>query len=440
MAFSISSFFTRKNKSSLLKNSLIYVGADAFARVVSFLLLPIVSRYLIPEQLGIAANFDVLQNILSLLGGMATVNGLAYYFYKSTKKEMASLVSSLIFLIVGFNVIFAVAIFFLHANIENYLQLGIGLQLLAVVSTVALLVSDIDKLIFRLEDKPYKFAVLQFGQSVFYILLQLFLVVHLEMQALGRIYSLVLSLSIFSIIHIIILVRKGYFKFTYDPTAIKELLHFGIPLLPHAMSFWIKSGMDKILLTTYCGLAANGLYSMAMTFGAIYTMCEMSFFKSYAPYLQKRISLFTPENEAKEKIRIVRQSYVIAGGFVFLYFALLGFCWFAIYHVVDSRYIPCFEFIPWILLSCTIHIFYSLTIEYIYTAKKTGGLSAITFTGSLFQLLMTYLLVKNLGADGIKYSIILGTSAIMIGIWTYSNHVYPMPWLKALKYGKKSKS
>lgn len=437
MAYSISSLLKRKKKTNLIKNSLIYVGADAFARVVSFLLLPIVSRYLIPEQLGIAANFDVLQNILSLLGGMATVNGLAYYFYKSSKKEIASLVSSLIFLIVGSNVIFAVVIFFLHANIEGYLHLGIGLQLLAVSSTVALLVSDIDKLLFRLEDKPYKFAILQFGQSVFYILLQLFLVVHLEMQAVGRIYSLVASLLLFSIVHVIILIRKGYLRFIYDPVAIKELLHFGVPLLPHAMSFWIKSGMDKILLTTYCGLAVNGLYSMAMTFGAIYTMCEMSFFKSYSPYLQKRISLFTPENETKEKYRIVKQAYTIAGGFGILYFVLLAFCWVAIYHVVDSRYIPCFEFIPWILLSCTIHIFYSLTIEYIYTAKKTGGLSVITFSGSLFQLLMTYLLVKNFGADGIKYSIILGGVVIMLGIWVYSNRVYPMPWFKVFRNGRR---
>ena len=32
---------------------------------------------------------------------------------------------------------------------------------------------------------------------------------------------------------------------------LKKLLKFGIPLLPHSLSFWFKSGFDKILLTIY---------------------------------------------------------------------------------------------------------------------------------------------------------------------------------------------
>ena len=48
-------------KNAVFKNSAIYMGTDAFSRAIAFLLLPIISKYLVPEQLGIAANFDVLQ-------------------------------------------------------------------------------------------------------------------------------------------------------------------------------------------------------------------------------------------------------------------------------------------------------------------------------------------------------------------------------------------
>lgn len=421
-----------KARNPVVKNSLIYVGTDAFTRAVSFLLLPLVSKFLLPEQLGIAANFDVLQSILALLGGMATVNALSYFFYKRSKEQMASMVSNLVWTILGFNLLFAVIILFSCNIIESHLHIGLMLQLLTVVSCVSLLVSDISKLIFRLEDKPLHFAALQLGQSMLYIGLQLFMVVHLGMQALGRIYSLVFSLLAFSALHVFILIKKGYLKPGFDKGTTKELLKFGLPLLPHSLSFWLKSGMDKILLTAYCGLAVNGLYSMAMSFGALYSMCEISFSKAYSPYLQKRIANFTSENEAEEKKRLVKQSYSFGALFVGLYFVLVAVCWIAIHYVINERYIPCFEFIPWILLAATIKVFYSLTIEYIYTAKKTVGLGIITFSCSILQLGLTFILLKFMGKEGIKVSIVVGALITMISVWWYSNKVYPMPWFGLL--------
>ena len=425
--------FFGKRKNPVLKNSIVYMTADAFTRGISFLLLPIVSKYLLPEELGIAANFDVLQSILALLAGMATINAISYFFYKNPKEKIARLVSSLVLIIIVASMAFSLVIFMTAGYIQNYLHIGIALQLLAVVSTIALLVSDISKLLYRLEEKPYKFAALQLGQSILYIILQLFMVVHLEMQALGRIYSLVFSLLTFSILHIALLYKRGYLIWKFDTTSIKELLHFGLPLLPHSLSFWLKSGMDKILLTAYCGLAVNGLYSMAMSFGAIYSICEISFIKAYSPYLQKRISQFTPLNTGQEKILLVKQAYGFGALFIILYFVVMGICWLGIRYMVDVKYLPCFEFIPWILLSGTLHIFYSLTIEYIYTAKKTIGLGIITFIGSVIQLLLTYVLLRYLGKDGIKISMVVGSAIIMAGVWWYSNKVYPMPWFVTLK-------
>lgn len=80
----------------------------------------------------------------------------------------------------------------------------------------------------------------------------------------------------------------------------RELLHFGIPLLPHSLSFWLKSGMDKVLLTTYCGLTINGLYSMAMSFGAAYSIFFTAFKGAYVPYLQKRLNAMNDINRDSE--------------------------------------------------------------------------------------------------------------------------------------------
>lgn len=420
-------------KRPVVKNSLIYAISDGICRAMSFIILPFVSYYLLPEELGVAANFDVLLNILTLLAGQAIVNGLSYFYYERDRASMAKLVSSLLVIIVVSNIFFSGIILFACGLIDNYLHLGVGLQLLSVASSILLLLYNINMILYRLEDKPYSFAILQVINAIIHIGLVVLLVIFLKLGALGKIYSAIGSYFVLALVNLFLLYRRKFLTIRIDKESITALLKFGIPLLPHSLSFWLKSGMDKILLTTYCGLAINGLYSMAMSFGAIYSLVNNSFMMAYVPYLQKRISNINESNEAQEKEKIVKLSYRIAILFILVFLVVVPVCWLIMTYLLSDKYADAFQFIPWIMLSLTIYAFYNLVIQFPYTIKKTFGLGIITFSGSLLQLLLTFILVRTIGADGIKVSLVVGSFIIMITVWWYSNKVYPMPWFKIKK-------
>ena len=421
-------------RKTLLGNALIYILSDGITKALSFLILPFVSFYLIPEQLGIAANFDVLQSILMLLAGQAIVNALPYFYYDRSREEIGLLVSNLLFIIIAVNLCFLIIILLIYGLIDEYLHIGLFLQLLTLISVIANLLLSINLILYRLEEKPFVFLKLQLLQSLIYVFLLILLVVCLRKEALGKIYSAVFSCSIVCLLHIYLLYKRGYLIWKIDRNSIGELLRFGIPLLPHSLSFWIKSGMDKILLTTFCGLSVNGLYSMAMSFGAIYSIFKVAFDNAYIPYLQKRISKMTFDNQKAEKKQLVRISYIISSVFFLLFFVVMFICWILIQYVLSDLYRDSFQFIPWILFSLTIYSFYSLVVQYPYTAKKTLGLGIITFSGSIIQLLLTFVLVRMLGADGIKYSLVIGALVTMFSVWLYSNRVYPLPWFSFWKH------
>ena len=421
-------------RKTLLGNALIYILSDGITKALSFLILPFVSFYLIPEQLGIAANFDVLQSILMLLAGQAIVNALPYFYYDRSREEIGLLVSNLLFIIIVVNLCFLIIILLIYGLIDEYLHIGLFLQLLTLISVIANLLLSINLILYRLEEKPFVFLKLQLLQSLIYVFLLILLVVCLRKEALGKIYSAVFSCSIVCLLHIYLLYKRGYLIWKIDRNSIGELLRFGIPLLPHSLSFWIKSGMDKILLTTFCGLSVNGLYSMAMSFGAIYSIFKVAFDNAYIPYLQKRISKMTFDNQKAEKKQLVRRSYIISSVFFLLFFVVMFICWILIQYVLSDLYRDSFQFIPWILFSLTIYSFYSLVVQYPYTAKKTLGLGIITFSGSIIQLLLTFVLVRMLGADGIKYSLVIGALVTMFSVWWYSNRVYPLPWFSFWKH------
>ncbi len=421
-------------RKTLLGNALIYILSDGITKALSFLILPFVSFYLIPEQLGIAANFDVLQSILMLLAGQAIVNALPYFYYDRSREEIGLLVSNLLFIIIAVNLCFLIIILLIYGLIDEYLHIGLFLQLLTLISVIADLLLSINLILYRLEEKPFVFLKLQLLQSLIYVFLLILLVLCLRKEALGKIYSAVFSCSIVCLLHIYLLYKRGYLIWKIDRNSIGELLRFGIPLLPHSLSFWIKSGMDKILLTTFCGLSVNGLYSMAMSFGAIYSIFKVAFDNAYIPYLQKRISKMTFDNQKAEKKQLVRISYIISSVFFLLFFVVMFICWILIQYVLSDLYRDSFQFIPWILFSLTIYSFYSLVVQYPYTAKKTLGLGIITFSGSIIQLLLTFVLVRMLGADGIKYSLVIGALVTMFSVWWYSNRVYPLPWFSFWKH------
>lgn len=420
-------------KSSLFKNTAIYTITDALNKALGFLTLPLISHYLIPEQLGIAANFDVLQSIVSLLAGQAIVNAMPYFYYGKSKEEQSKTVSSLLTLVVLTSVFLSIIIFACNVPLENYLHIGIWLQLLTVISVIAHLIVGLNLILFRLEDKPYSFAKLQMIQMILYLSILVLLVCVFKWGALGKIISIVIVYSIMAVIHFVMLTKRRYITKKINKDTMRALLKFGLPLLPHSLSFWLKSGFDKIIITTFCGLSANGLYSMALSFGAIYSMFQNAFNNSYIPYLQKRINNMTQENEISEKNKIVKLSYGISLGFTVLAFFLVVGCWFIVQFILDKQYKNSFQFIPWIMAGLTINSVYGIVIQFPYTIKKTFGMGIVTFSGSLVQLFLTYGLVSTIGIDGIKYSYVIGAFIIMIGVWIYSNKVYPMPWLSFLK-------
>lgn len=426
----------KKINGSFFKSTAIYAISDCLGRAITFLVLPLVSYYIVPEQLGIESNFGVLQSIVLLLAGQVIVNALPYFYYEERKKDIAVFVTSMLALVSFLSILFSIISLFCHPIVEKYLHLSFSLQLLVFVSVTANLLQNISQQLFRLEEKPIKFAIYQLSYIAIYIPLLIYLVVGCRMQALGKIYSNVIAISLIGILHFVSLWKRGYLTFCIDYKIIRRLLSFGIPLLPHSLSFWIKSGVDKILLTTYCGLGANGIYSMAMTFGAVYSIFNTAFFNTYIPYLQKRLSFINNENREFENRRIVLQSYKICLLFLIVCIMAIILSWLAIECLLSKVYLPSLEYLPWIFASLTIYSFYNIVIQYPYTIKKTKWLGVITFSGSCIQALLSWFFVMQWGADGIKYSLVLGSIIIMLGVWIYSNKVYPMPWLHVIKNRK----
>ena len=418
-----------KYKNPILRDTFIYTLTDSIGKGVGFLLLPLVSFYVSPSELGIATNFSVLTSILSLLGGLAVVNALPYFYYEQTHEQNKRLVSNLLLICLTLCLGLALVDFALHSVVFDYLKLDISLQWYAILCVTCTLINGASFQLLRLQEKSYWFAGIQIIHIILHCCLVFIFVVWLEWGGRGKVYADTGAAILLVGLHLYLMYRQGFLSFCTDKVYIKKLLMFGVPLLPHAMSFWLKSGLDKIFITQYGGgLYQNGLYSMAMTLMSIYSLFSVGFFRAYNPGLQKRLANITIENENKEKRKIVRTTYLCIGFFVLLALFTVFTSWFILYFIVDDKYEESFKFVPWLVAGLLVHSIYSFSIEFIYKMKKTAVLGAITFIGSIIQMLLAYYFIRLYGVIGAAYSSLVGTIIISMALFLYSRKIYPMPW------------
>lgn len=418
---------------SLVKETFIYTATDMLGKAMSFILLPIVSYYMPPTELGIATNFTVLTQLIILLAGMAVVNSLPYFFYEQDRKENNQLISNLLLLCVFLCIVLTLIIVVFHQLVYSYLQLNLQIQLLSIFLVLGSLITQTDLVILRLENNAKHFAYLQVAQIVLHALIVVLFVIVLKGGGIGKIYAEVLVFALMGLIHFFILYRKGYLKGHFEMRWVHKLLKFGVPLLPHSVSFWLKGGMDKAFITTYCGLQYNGLYSMALSISSIFTLLVNSFFSAYTPYLQKLLSQTPKAQLGNVKIKIVKQTYLLCALFIVVALFAWAASWIIFEYMIDNKYMTAFGYMPLIILANYIYLIYSFTIQYIYKVKKTLIMGIITFSGSFIQMLLSYWLIQQYGVMGAVYGSLIGNAIISISIATYSNMVFPMPWFRYLK-------
>ncbi len=412
----------------LVKDTFLYTLTDALGKALSFILLPFVSFYLPPDGLGMATNFSVLSSIVSLSAGAAIINTLPYFFYEQSKEETRKMVSN-IFL---FSLFICILLFFLivcfHSVIHRYLQLDVKFQVIAVLYVLLSIFENMNMQLYRLEEKPKTFALYKTGQIVLQCLLTILFIIVLKWGGEGKIGADSSCMFAMGTIHCILIHKRGYFSLKYNVTVMRKVLSFGLPLMPHSISFWMKGGADKVFLTTFCGLFYNGIYSMALSLSSIYSLLSNAFFNAYTPYLHKKLAAITPQNEQLEKIKIVKGIYLLLGMFFLLSLLAIACSWILVHYIVNERYIPSFQLVPGIIFSLFIHAFYSFTIQFIYKQKKTKILGLITFSGSFIQMVLSYFFVKNIGYIGVVYSSIIGSMIVSFFISYYSYRIYKMPW------------
>lgn len=384
----------------LLENIATYTLSSTMSKLAPFLILPLITAYLSPEEMGI---FSVYATIVAITTPII-FSGVHFYFsvefYKLTDKQRSILVSNISTLpLLVFFLVLAIFVFFIAFK-ETYFELPriwiltIPIVVLLTFPTHFLLT------VFRLEDRPLSYALLESSNAIFHALLALIFVVLLNLNIEGRISAHIGATTLIFSISLWPYLRKYKIRFPPIPTDAKKCLKFSMGCIPFEICHHLSRLIDRIFLVYFVGIGSAGLYAISSQLASIAQLITVAFSLAWQPYVFKILSSENQRDRSK-LTKLSLWSIIIFGVIsIILYFAIS-----LIYqYLIDKNYYSGIKHLPWLLVGHFFSFLQVLGSHFLFFRKKMKELAVISVFSLCVLILCNLYLIPKYGDIGAAYS------------------------------------
>lgn len=412
---------------NLIKSFSAYAFFNILNAAIPFLLIPVLTDYLTPNDYGILTNVDVFFRItlpFIILGINAAINTA---YFRMERADLPVYISTGVFLSFLSSVLFFVIYIFFSSKIETYIQLPKEWLLIAPFYCFFQGISQIVLGLFQVQKKAFHFGIYQVSLTLMNISLSLFFVIYLNYSWTGRLLGLILTYITFMVIGLLYLHRKKLLVSKFSKGFAKDLLFFGIPLLPHLLAGPIIQFSDRFFISSFAGNNWTGLYNVAFQIGSSISLITVAFNQAWVPFLYEKLGHSTHD----QKTKLVKYSYLLMLAFLLMAIVLYILSPLIFKFFVGTQFQASQQFIFAISLGSAIGGMYFMVANYIFYQKKTYILSWVTISNAILSIGLNLILVRKYGAWGAAYTYIISNAFLFISVWFLSNKVYPMPWFSA---------
>lgn len=419
---------------SLLKSFSIYTVAAFCVQAVNFLLLPLFTHFLSPADFGILSILTTITAVISPLVMFSAEGAISVEYYKNVFNNFNVYITS------------CICISILSVSILTSLLLASGSFLslffnvpafwLIILPFFSLLegIKSIHLLIYRINRKAFYYALYSFGSVLLTIVLSVFLIIRFKYAYTGRLYGQYISTGVFFIFTCVYLTRQKYLSLQISSVMMKDAFKFGAPLVLHALGFVVINLADRFFISHYSGSSALGIYSLAYTIGSIISILALAFNNAWTPLLFGLLK----EDTVSSRLKIVRVTYVFLI-FLFLSTLILIFLTGFLFNLfIDRRFYGGAQIVPYIAMSSFFFGCYLAFTNLLFYLKKSTIFTITAVINIIFNLLLNYLLIPQLGIQGAAYATFISFFIFAAFIAFMAIRAFPeLPWFALLNAQKR---
>jgi len=417
-------------KSGLFKRTFIYTFSSSFSALVSFLLLPIFTRYLSQYDYGIISTFGAVTGCLSGIIGMGGTTLLSRKYFGLDPEERKVYVANILELII-INSLFVLCIFIIFNNFfSNLINLNRLLLLLAIILSGGSMICAVLLTVYQLKKQATKFAIFLNSRAIINIGVSLFFILIMGLKWEGRIGGIASSTLLFLVITFFVF-KKEKVVLTFSRKYFKELVFLGSPLIIAYISGWANDMIDRLMISSLITVEATGLYSVGYKFGMVIMMIASAFSRAWMPYFYKKIV----GNKYLDKLKIVRATYIFTAALIIFSLFYVYFSKYIFYIMVDKKFYAADKFIFLIVIAYCFNGIQKLFNGYLIYSGRIKLYSYIVSFSAGVNIILNYILLKRIGIIGAAWATFISFAIELVLVIIAAVKCCPMPWfsLKSIK-------
>lgn len=391
-----------------VKGSLIITVSNILLKGVTFLLLPLYTRYLTPEMLGVSDSVTTFTAFVFpiLVLGLDSAFG-AFYYDRDSREYRMKIFNTIEYALIFTGMLSLLLLIF--AKTISQVLFGTGdyqiLILLAVCSMICNLFYLPYALYVRMENRMMLFAAVNVLTSVFHIILNIFCLCVFKMG----VYSLIVSMFVTHFMQAAlygVLVKVEFKKRYFDVSLLKRMLKYSLPLLPVVVVSWVLQVSDRYILLKLCGEGEVGIYGIGARFSNLVSLLANGVYTAYTSYaFGKKDDL-----DAKAQYARILDDFVYAG--LICCSVLTVFSFSIIRLMTTQSYGSAVQLMAPLVFSQLYNGINTLVGYGIGFAKKTYYFLIATSIGAVINVITNLIFIPKYGALAASYTT-LGSILIM---------------------------
>lgn len=400
------------------RNGALFALFSFFNTGINFVIMMVMARFIKPDSYGQLSLFTTMVSLLSIFICLNTNGFIGVNFFSSSKEKIQRLLNVVVLTTLLAYMVMLTAMCCFTSALEEVSGLTIVYQFYA-ISFCALNVMNALLLdVWRLEEKVWRYGTFSVLLVICNLILTVLFVGFLRWDWQGRMYAQVITCAGFAVLAFYILTKKNYLRMVFPK---KEdfvgAYRFGIPLIPHTTSFWLRQGLDRYVINAFTTQAMVGLFSFAANFANIIQIIGSAFNASYSVNIYKTLATANIDS-----VKLLRRNCWYLVGVYFVITLLIFLFASLLIPFAFPQYNDCIIYLFPLCGGAMFQCFYLVYVNILFFYKRTKILMYITFTCSLLHCTMSLLLTKY-GVIYTAYISLFSNMLIFMGVYGYSKRI-----------------
>ncbi|MDO4693268.1 MAG: oligosaccharide flippase family protein [Eikenella sp.] len=367
----------------IIKDSIIYLFSELFSKALPFLLLPYLTRKLGVAGFGELSYWQTIFSLLLLIFSLSQEGAITRYYYFYGKRNLINVIyASYLYTIFITTITLTLA----------WLTQSIILAITALAATAQTFLNT-QLSIRQCQKQVWSYATIQIASglstTIGTILFLELTLNHLVEKRFLAIFIGNIAIFIISFFHFTTTISAKKFKFHLLNKSLLYILNFGLPLILHQASYFIKGQLDRIFIYQNFSLKELGIYTASYQIASFISILLMAMNKAIVPYYYQALKTKKLGKNKVIKLSIIGLLVSPIPATIALFVPEFFFIW-----LLGEQYNGVHYYIILFLIGFGLAIPYFILINYLFYYGDNKFITLCSLSSSIIHIILLLLLIK----------------------------------------------